>query len=68
MISKIPLRNGDYALEFSKVAVMYGIRRDWAPYPHTVAWTMDMQRTLFGVAEELEAEALALLQHNQGEA
>jgi hypothetical protein len=63
MISKISLRNGNHALDFARMATMYGFRRDWAPHPQTVAWTYDMQRELLSIAQELEAEALAL-QHD----
>lgn len=49
------------ALDAAKMAVMFAIRRDWAPFPTTQAWHPETQLVLATVAQELYAEARALL-------
>ena len=59
---------GEPALDAAKMAMLFAIRRDWAPFPLTQSWHPSTQKMLFEVAQELQVEALAILGRSQGEA
>lgn len=63
-----PRLRGQPALEASRVAFLFAIRRDWAPFPKTANWMPSTQLVLFDIAKELESEALALLGLPKGDA
>ncbi len=50
----------DVALDAFRMACVFALRRDWAPWPQTGPWTVEMESVLISIVEELRLEVLAM--------
>ncbi len=50
----------EVALDAFRMACVFALRRDWAPWPTTQPWCPEMQTVLVAIVEELRLEVLAV--------
>ncbi len=50
----------EVALDAFRMACVFALRRDWAPWPTTQPWCPEMQAVFVSIVEQLRFEVLAL--------